>query len=104
MQSTCSSKYPPIVLPGAYSACMDAAEKYYGAVTAWQYAEDPLPGLQQLALDESRNYVEPLVDATSCGTTPGRTTLYDTSLITLIDKTWQDRAGRQPTIFEFLDV
>jgi hypothetical protein len=90
-------------MPAEHLACMDSADKYYAAVQAWMYAEDPLPGLQFKAREDSRLKLTPMVGV-SCGTTPENTTLFDPSLITQINNTWQQYAHRQPTIFEFLDA
>jgi len=102
MRSACG-KYNAILMPAEHLACMDSADKYYAAVQAWMYAEDPLPGLQFKAREDSRLKLTPMVGV-SCGTTPENTTLFDASLITQINNTWQQYAHRQPTIFEFLDA
>ena len=104
MQSACSSSYNPILLPAVYTTCVAAAQEYYVAVVAYASAyPNALPSIEQEALARSRNMQVQVVN-NACGTTVEATTLYDPSLISLVDSNFQRYAHRLPTIYEFFDA
>lgn len=113
MRSACYGNYNPFLLTSVYQACMATAQTYYYGVKGWQALKDPLPGFQRNALarsnalfqtgDPAGNMVN-LRPASTCGTTPELTTLYDPSLIAQIDNQYQAVAHRLPTIYEFMGL
>lgn len=100
MRSACRSRFSPIFQPVEYFVCNDVAGRYYAAVVAYGSQYNPLPGIQAEALQRSRQ-MQARVDSDVCGTTPGETTLYSSSLQSEINSAFLTYAGRAPTVYEF---
>ncbi len=103
MNAACRSNFNPVLLAPAYASCMATAQTYYAAVVAYAAGHDPLLLTHADALNRSRA-METQIKASTCVTTPQASTLFDPSLVTLIDNTFQTYAHRQPTAYEFFDA
>ena len=113
MRSACYSDYNPLLLPSVYTACMATAQTYYLGVKGLGAVKNPLPSYQRDAMSRSNHLflgADPAGNvvnqrpASTCGTTPELTTLYDSSLIAQINSTYQTQAHRLPTIYEFMGL
>jgi hypothetical protein len=100
MRSACKSSFNPLFFPVEYSACYATATEYYVGIQGYADIYDPLPGFQLDARARSKTMATS-VEADTCGTTPERTTLYTSSLISKVNGAFQTNAGRLPTIYEF---
>lgn len=101
MKDACKSSFNPLFFPNEYAQCYATANAYYAFVEGYADLEDPLPALQLDALKRSRDMQKNSVEPDVCGTTPERTTLFTSSLISKINGAFQTNAGRLPTIYEF---
>ncbi len=104
MKGACANNYPVYLLPDVYSTCIATANMYYAAVVYYANTYDPLPGLQRDALNRSRTMENDLRLNHCAPTSIAATTLFDTSLINLVNSTWQTYAHRAPTVYEFFDA
>jgi hypothetical protein len=81
-------------------ACKLAANKYYGAVSGWGSAVNPLPSMQNEAM--YRSYLmEQKVLRGECETTPENTTLYSAELIAKVNSIFASYTNRLPSMPEF---
>lgn len=86
-----------------YAECTVAASLYSQAFDRYLSDMNPVPGYQAAALALSRQ-TEARVKADTCLTTPERTTLYSAGLMAKVRQVFSSHTGRQPTIYEFLEM
>jgi hypothetical protein len=104
MKDRCDSQFDPILATPVNLQCKVTANMYKQAVEWYRgHYPDIIPGFQYEALNRSYA-LRATVDADGCGTTPDGTTLYAPALINTINTAFLAGAGRQPTIYEFLQA
>jgi hypothetical protein len=104
MKDRCDSQFDPILATPVNLQCKVTANMYKQGVE-WYRNNYPerITSFQYEAL--SRSYaLRATVGADGCGTTPDGTTLYAPALINTINNAFLSGAGRQPTIYEFLEA
>lgn len=104
MKDRCDSQFDPFLATPVNLQCKVTANMYKQAVE-WYRGHYPeiIPGFQYEALNRSYA-LSATIDADGCGTTPDGTTLYAPALINTINNAFLSGAGRQPTIYEFLQA
>lgn len=105
MRSACNAHYSPLLVPDLNLACMVTAQQFHDAVVVYGNVRNPLPGIQELARGRAIAMLRNQLAADkACGATPASTTLFDPSLVSVVNAAFQTYAHRQPTIFEFFDA
>jgi len=104
MRGACANNYPVYLVPDVYYSCLATAGVYYSAVALNTQVNHPLPYYQSDALARSRA-METQIRLDRCvPASLAATTLFDNSLLSQINSTWQTYAHRLPTLYEVFAV
>jgi hypothetical protein len=103
MRSACDSKFNQWLRPAEWAACRSTAYDYYFAVGQWGASPSKQRNMQNNAYTRSLA-LQQSVEADTCGTTPERSGLYASGLISQVNGAFAASAGRSPTLYEFLSA